>query len=123
MSLLELFCAVDDFCEAFEPRWQQQLLTAGECRRRRSSGLCLSEVMTLVIHFHQSRYRDFKSYYQSYVHVYLRQAFPELVSYGRLCLEPSTCAAALAGAPASRLSIRRHWLSVALSAFTNTRSF
>lgn len=83
MSLLELFCAVDDFCEAFEPKWQQQLLTAGACRRRRSSGLCLSEVMTLVIHFHQSRYRDFKSYYQSYVHVYLRQAFPELVSYGR----------------------------------------
>jgi hypothetical protein len=82
MSLLELFCAVDDFCEAFEPQWQQQLLTAGEWRRR-TSGLCLSEVITLMIHFHQSRYRHFKSYYQNYVRVYLCQAFPELVSYGR----------------------------------------
>jgi len=30
MSLLELFCAVDDFWQAFEPLWRQQQLTTGE---------------------------------------------------------------------------------------------
>lgn len=83
MSVLELFCAVDDFCQAFEPQWRQRLLSASEVRRQRVGQLCLSEVMTLMIHFHQSRYRDFKSYYQHHVQVYLRQEFPQLVSYSR----------------------------------------
>jgi hypothetical protein len=72
MSVLELFCAVDDFCPAFEPVWRQHLLSGGEAGRQRSGQLCLSEVMTLMIHFHQSRYRDCKHYYQHDVQVYLR---------------------------------------------------
>jgi hypothetical protein len=83
MSVLELFCAVDDFCIAFEATWRQQLLNDGEKRRQRRGQLCLSEVMTLMIHFHQSHYRHFKSYYQEHVQVYLCQEFPNLVSYGR----------------------------------------
>ena len=83
MSVLELFCAVDDFCVAFEPVWRKHLLTVGEKRRQRSGQLCLSEVMTLMIHFHQSHYRDFKSYYQKHVQVHLCREFPSLVSYGR----------------------------------------
>ncbi len=39
--------------------------------------------MTIVIHFHQSGYRTFKAYYQSYVLVHLRGEFPTLVSYSR----------------------------------------
>jgi hypothetical protein len=37
--------------------------------------------MTLLIYFHQSRYRHSKAYYTEYVQVYLRSAFPPLVSY------------------------------------------
>ena len=40
-------------------------------------------MMTIVIHFHQARYRDFKTYYTEYVQVYLRREFPTLISYGR----------------------------------------
>jgi hypothetical protein len=29
-SLLELFCDVDDFCETFEPSWNQQQLSSGQ---------------------------------------------------------------------------------------------
>lgn len=83
MSLLELFCAVDDFCQAFEPKWQQLLLSDGIRRRRRESKLCLSERMTILIHFHQSGYRTFKQYYEDHVCVYLRQEFPTLMSYAR----------------------------------------
>ncbi len=31
--------------------------------------------MTLCIHFHQSRYRDFKSYYTQHVQLHLRREF------------------------------------------------
>ena len=83
MSLLELFCDVDDFCLAFEPKWQAQLLNNGIRCRNRQGGLCLSEIMTILIHFHESRYRDFKSYYTRYVQQHLSREFPGLVSYQR----------------------------------------
>ncbi len=34
MSLLELFCAVDDFYRRLEPAWQQQQLGRGPRQRR-----------------------------------------------------------------------------------------
>ncbi|PCS21357.1 Mobile element protein [Candidatus Enterovibrio escicola] len=40
--------------------------------------------MTIVIAFHQSGYRDFKTYYIHFVCGYLTNEFPELVSYMRM---------------------------------------
>lgn len=82
-SLVKLFCDVDDFCQAFVPRWEQHLLVAGARQRRRVGQMYLSEMMTIVIHFHQSHYRDFKTYYTEHVSVHLRQEFPTLLSYSR----------------------------------------
>ena len=39
--------------------------------------------MTIMIHFHQSRYRHFKAYCTGYVQGRLRTGFPRLVSYER----------------------------------------
>lgn len=39
--------------------------------------------MTILIYFHMSRYRDFKTYYTQYVQRHLRREFPKLVSYTR----------------------------------------
>lgn len=83
MTLLELFCAVDDFWQSFEPDWRQQRLASGQQQRQRAGELCESEMMTIVIHFHQARYRDFKTYYTQHVQVFLRAEFPRLVSYER----------------------------------------
>jgi len=83
MSLLELFCTVDDFWQAFAPEWRQKQLVSGAQQRVRLGELCESEMMTILIHFHQARYRDFKTYYTQYVQVYLQPAFPKLISYGR----------------------------------------
>jgi len=82
-SLVEMFCDVDDFCQDFQPYWEQKQLTAGIKQRRRSGQLCLSELMTILIHFHQSSYRNFKAYYLEHVLVHLRSEFPNLVSYPR----------------------------------------
>ncbi len=84
-SLVEMFCDVDDFCQEFQPHWEKQQLTAGVKRRRRAGQLCLSEIMTIIIHFHQSSYRDLKAYYQEHVAVHLRSEFPNLDQLSTLC--------------------------------------
>jgi hypothetical protein len=83
MSLLELFCHVDDFWKTFAPHWEQELLQRGQKQRRRAGQLDSSEIMTILVFFHQMRYRDFKTYYTQFVQVYLRDEFPQLVSYSR----------------------------------------
>nr|WP_041763329.1 hypothetical protein [[Leptolyngbya] sp. PCC 7376] len=82
-SLELLFCAVDDFCQVFEPQWQQQLLASKQKRRRRPRSLSLSEIMTILIAFHQSHYRNFKYFYLINVRHHWRGAFPRAVSYQR----------------------------------------
>lgn len=84
-SLEELFYRVDNFCQAFEPRWQQQLLTYKLQTRQRARQLCLSEIMTILIAFHQQGYRTFKDYYLKHVCCYWKAAFPGLVSKRALC--------------------------------------
>ena len=81
MDILALFCDIDDFCLLFEPQWRKQLL---ETRQRdRTSTLCLSEVMTIIVLFHASSYRTFKAYYTGHVLKHMAWAFPRLVSYNR----------------------------------------
>lgn len=85
-SLLELFISVDDFCQVFLPFWERKLLEDGRKKRRRAGQLSVSEIMTIIIHFHQSHYRDFKSYYMDHVCQHLRGEFPNLVSYERFVI-------------------------------------
>lgn len=81
--LLSIFCAIDDFCKAFSRFWRRFLLTHGAAKRIKPSSLCLSEVMTILVHFHISRYRTFKDYYLKHVWPHLHAEFPGLVSYSR----------------------------------------
>ena len=82
-SLVELFSDVDDFCQVYMPVLENHLLANGTIRRRRARSLCVSEIMTILIHFHQSHYRDFKAYYCKHVQEHLHSEFPGLVSYQR----------------------------------------
>jgi hypothetical protein len=83
LSLEELFCSVDDFCQTFEVQWKQQLLGFGLKLRNRQRSLSLSEIMTILIAFHQSCYRNFKTYYEQKVQTEWADAFPGIVSYQR----------------------------------------
>ncbi len=83
MSLLELFYAVDEFCRHWEPMWHRQQLATGLRQRQRRRHLYLSEIMTILIAFHSSGYRNFKTYYQDQVCKHWRTEFPGLVSYNR----------------------------------------
>ena len=84
MSSLEaLFWDVDDFCQAFEPQWNRQLLNDGVKRRNRPRQLSLSTILTLLIAFLHQGYRTFKGYYQRHVREHWATAFPGLVSSQR----------------------------------------
>ena len=85
MSIIALFCEIDDFFLAYE-KWQATHCLPKEtppetrgCPRQ----LHPSEVMTLLIAFHESGYRTLKHFYQRHVCVYWRGEFPHLVSYSR----------------------------------------
>ena len=82
-SLEALFCYVDDFWQIFEPKWQQLLLGNGLQQRQRSRCLGMSEIMTILISFHQNHYRNFKHFYEDHVCKYWRKEFPKLPSYNR----------------------------------------
>ena len=103
-SLEELFCHIDDFCQQFEPKWHQMLLGEGVQHRQRRRSLSLSEIMTILVGFHQQHYRTLKAFYGKHVCVHWREAFPGLVSYNRfvewmpsvllpLCVYLKPCAA------------------------------
>lgn len=83
MDRLTIFCEIDDFCRIFEPKFNQQLLADGKRKRIRPSKMSRSEVMTLLVLFHRSGFRDLKRFYTKVVCKYWRRDFPNLLSYNR----------------------------------------
>jgi hypothetical protein len=83
MKLTQLFCDVDDFCRTFIPTWQKRQLTNGDRQRRRAHRMSYSEMITLLVSYHQSGYRTFKWFYLNHVQKHWRALFPRLLSYNR----------------------------------------
>lgn len=83
MDRLAIFCEIDDFCRTFEPKFNQQLLADGERKRIKPSRMSRSEVMTILVLFHRSGFRDLKSFYTKVVCKHWRKDFRNLLSYNR----------------------------------------
>lgn len=77
--LVEMYVEIDDFCKS-DPTILQMWAKA---KRGPSPRLTLSEVMTILVHYHHKSYKNFKSYYNEYVCGQLKSDFPDLVSYHR----------------------------------------
>src|SRR5690349_17301951 len=77
-----LFCFVDDFCNGFEPWYRKQLISSGSIRRNRPCRLSLSEVITILIAYHQSGMACFKYFYLG-LYGTCYSLFPGLVHYDR----------------------------------------
>lgn len=82
IDVTRLFCTIDDFWKRFKTDWNKHLIESKKQKRGPKSRLSTSEMMTIVVMFHQSGYRCFKNYY-GYVSTYLKSYFPSLVSYDR----------------------------------------
>jgi len=98
LTLIAIFCDVDDFCKEFEPEWRKILienqdkgLISNKKRRNRRTELSLCEAITIVIMFHKTRFRTFKDYYHRYVLFFLRPYFPKILSYSRFVNLMKTC--------------------------------
>lgn len=63
MNITEIYCNVDDFCQVCLPAWQNVQLPKKTPKRQRSFTMSPAEVMTLLIWFQGSSYRNFKHYY------------------------------------------------------------
>ena len=82
MNVTELFCKIDDFYIEFCPEYKKHLVEQGQ-QRDRATDMSVSEIMTLIILFHQSYYRNFKRFYTNYVRIHLKKEFPKMLSYSR----------------------------------------
>jgi hypothetical protein len=77
-----LFCFVDDFCMGFEPWYRRQLFSDGSKKRNCLGHLSLSEILTIILAYHQSGMACFKFFYMTLLKT-KRSLFPGLVHYAR----------------------------------------
>jgi hypothetical protein len=83
MDIIETFCEFDDHCQNAENNYRKQFPEA-ETLPPWPSKLALSEVMAIIVFYHQvTGYRNFKSYYTLHVPRFLGHLFPNRVSYSR----------------------------------------
>ena len=77
----------DDFSKNFDGIVQKNLITAGDSAKKRKyhrdGKMADSEVMTILILFHNSGYRCLKHFYLDHVCKHMRHLFPKTVSYNR----------------------------------------
>ena len=84
--LVEDFCQFDDFYQSFYPHWSARLLRQGAQpakKRGPQAGLADSEIMTILVLYHSSRFKNFKAFYEGIVLALLRPAFPKAPCYAR----------------------------------------
>ena len=83
MDIVALFYDLYKFAVGFQPQLYRPLLEDGTAHRDRPGQMCLSEIMSIQVLFHDSNYRTFKQFYLKHVCVHLRREFPRLLSYNR----------------------------------------
>ena len=83
-KVTELFCMADDFCKFFDAMMKKYTLKSDNKRAyHRDSTMSKSEIMLIMIMFHDSGYRCLKHFYVGKVCKHLRHLFPKVVSYNR----------------------------------------
>lgn len=83
MNITEIFYFIDEFCKNFLPLWKKKAIEHHLKKRNRQSRLSESEIITILILFHSSKYTDFKAFYTLSILGHLKEYFPNAVSYNR----------------------------------------
>ena len=79
-QITEIYCIVDEFVLEFK-KMNDQYAIGNHAKRQ--TIMSTTEVMTIIILFHLSDFRHFKSFYINFVQEYLIHEFPNTVSYNR----------------------------------------
>jgi hypothetical protein len=79
-KITEIYYLVDDFCKEFDNNLSTKII--GKLNKRPAI-LNHSEVISIMILFHDKGYKCMKHFYTQYVQVHLKHLFPRTVSYNR----------------------------------------
>jgi len=84
-KLIEIFYLADEIYQEYKRVYLSRSLAMknGKITRNRPYRLSIPEVMTILIAFHFSHYRDLKNFYIDYVQKHMQDVFPKTVSYNR----------------------------------------
>ena len=84
MDITALYCDIDDFTKEIESQSKGQITASvtGKKPRGPQRRMSLAEILTIIIFYHASGFKNFKAYY---LHLYSRRRseFPQMVSYTR----------------------------------------
>lgn len=105
MNIVALFYDLDKFVVNFKPQFKQSLLEDSKPHRDRRGQMHLSEVMTILVLFHDSGYRTFKHFYLKHVCKELTAEFPHLLSYNRFVEQIPRAFSALTSFLQTRLGV------------------
>lgn len=83
IDLTELYVEIDDFCRKICADLGRNLIGSGVAVTIDTPGLSLSEVLTILVFYHYSRFDCIKHYYLIKVQRELKKYFPKLPSYNR----------------------------------------
>lgn len=94
-KVIEIFVKVDDFCKEIQPIMEEKRIEDRKLgKRQRKTGLCESEIVSLMILFHSGQFSNLKSFYVHYAKPNLQDLFPGLTSYNRFVELQPQCAVA-----------------------------
>lgn len=79
-KITEIYYLVDNFCKEFDNNLSTKIIGKPH---RRPPILTHSEVISIMILFHDKGYKCMKHFYTQYVQVHLTHLFPKTVSYNR----------------------------------------
>jgi len=82
IDITALYCCLDDFCQVFDD-WEAHRLIPSPRKRQRSGKLSRSEMLFIVVLFHLSPYKNFKTFYLYGIGVQYRACFGDLPHYDR----------------------------------------
>ena len=82
VDITALYCCLDAFCKVFEEWEAHRLIPSGQTRKR-SGKLSRSEMLFIMVLFHLSPYKNFKTFYLYGIGVQHRGGFRDLPHYDR----------------------------------------
>lgn len=84
-KVIEIYALGDDFCKVFSQQLKKHQLHKPKTTRKyhRDSKLSGAELITIMVLFHLKGYRCLKHFYLEHVCKYMKDMFPNTVSYSR----------------------------------------
>ena len=81
-DITALFCFVDDFLKVIYEYEKSHFISGNTRKPTRECGLNMSEIITIILLYYQSKMRNFEQFYKLYLPLY-KDDFSTTLSYNR----------------------------------------